>query len=134
MLVAAVLVVPAVAAYAVLWIGGAIEILTYEDSSPGTSCIVATSISSTEVGEEQDRWIGGGLLWRPGVVCAVRAPSDTLETTDAAATPPTQAASPPAYRYEDRRLTQADVLSALFAALTVAIVAVVVEQRLARRR
>lgn len=117
-MVAAIIVFPVLAAYAVLWLGGAVEILTYQDATPGSSCTIVRSItspSSAEVGQEVDRWIEGGLLWRPGVVCVPRPAPRTSISPDERA----QLSEPEEWwpSYEDRRLSQADVLSLIFAAL-----------------
>lgn len=125
-MVAAIIVVPVVAAYAVLWVGGAIEVPTYEDASADSSCTIVTSISSAEVGQEENRWIGGGILGRPGVVCVPQPPPrSSLSPADRADLSSSEEWTPP---YEDRRLTQADVLSAIVAGLVFVVAAVGVEQ------
>lgn len=126
-MVAAIIVVPIVAAYAVLWVGGAVEILTYTDASPGSACTIVTSISSAEIGlgQEENRWIGGGILGRPGVVCVPQpAPRSSLSPTERADLSSPEEWTPP---HEDRRLTQADVLSAIVAVLVFVVAAVGVE-------
>jgi hypothetical protein len=132
-MVAAIIVFPVLAAYAVLWLGGAVEILTYQDATPGSSCAIVrnmTSPSEADVGREVDRWIGGGLLWRPGVVCVPRpAPRASVSADERAQLAEPEEWSPP---YEDRRLSQADVLSLIFAALVFTAVAAGVEARFRR--
>lgn len=124
-MVAAIIVVPIVAAYAVLWVGGAVEILTYTDASADSACTIVTSISSAEVGQEENRWVGGGILGRPGVVCVPQpAPRSSLSPTERADLSSPEEWTPP---YEDRRLTQADVLSAIVAVLVFVVAAVGVE-------
>lgn len=124
-MVAAIIVVPVVAAYAVLWVGGAIEILTYKDASADSSCTIVTSISSAEVGQEESWWVGGGVLGRPGVVCVPQpAPRSSLSPAGRADLSSPEEWTPPNV---DRRLTQADVLSAILAVLVFVVAAVGVE-------
>lgn len=101
--VVAILVVPVVAAYAVLWISGAAEIAATKGS-----CTVLSSVSSVRTGESVDRWIGGGVLGRPGAVCVVRDDSKAYSTSQA----PDASAS-----HESAQTTHLDVIAVVLAAL-----------------
>lgn len=105
--------VPVVAAYAVLWLGGASEIAATKGS-----CTVLSSVSSVATGESVDRWVGGGVLGRPGAVCVVRDDSAAYATSQ----PPDASAS-----YESAQLTHLDVIAAVLAALAFVGAAVGVE-------
>lgn len=66
--------VASVAAYAVLWLGGALELQFPEEGmGDGPECweMLAAGSSTAARGTEGERWLGGGILGRPGRVCVV---------------------------------------------------------------
>ena len=101
--VIAIVVVPVIAAYAVLWIGGAAEVAATKGS-----CTVLSSVSSMDTGESVDRWVGGGVLGRPGAACVVRTDPQALTTAESPDAPEF---------YETAQLTHFDVIAAVLAAL-----------------
>lgn len=125
--VVAILLAPVVVAYAVLWIGGALEILTLDADAPGPTCRERSSVSSVRLGRESDRWVGGGLLWRPGVVCVV--PATPPQSVD-----PGSPFAPEVVDEEARQLSIAEMLSLLAAAVAFIVVAITVDERLDVRR
>ena len=109
---------PFAVAVAVLWLGGAVEILTYDDGEPGDECW-AVDGSTGVPGRETDRWVGGGLLGRPGVVCESELEVETLSGSAVMV---------------DRYFTHADALSAVLAVLAFVVTSVVVSEELRPER
>jgi hypothetical protein len=61
----------AIAAGALLWLGGAAEVLLEDPAPDGPECweFPSTESSTPAVGSETARWFGGGVLGRPGLTC-----------------------------------------------------------------
>lgn len=66
-------------AYAVLWLGGAVEVLTHDEAPPGPECYGWLESNRTTY-EEAGKWVGGGVLGRPGKVCVVDDKDEELLT------------------------------------------------------
>ncbi len=109
---------PFAVAVAVLWFGGAVEILTYDDGEPGDECW-AVDGSTGVPGRETDRWVGGGLLGRPGVVCEAFSKVN---------------GEPVPTGLVDRYFTPADGLSAALAVVAFIAASIVVFERLRPER
>lgn len=103
---------PFALAYAVLWLGGAAEILTFTDELPGDACPIMSDSGRRE-GREVDLWVGGGLLGRPGVVCEADALLHRGAVIEGG---------------QERRLTQADFLSLVLAGLVFVVAGIVASE------
>ncbi len=129
-----------VSAYAVVWLGGAVEVLTFDDDVRGRGCIHVSSWSAVTIGTEVDRWTTGGLGFRPGVVCAELSGAAQLSPDDLA--PRSLSLLTSDGTVDDaartgavqRQLSTADVVSTLFAILTGAVVGTVTFEELRHRR
>jgi hypothetical protein len=129
--VAVMLLAPA-AAYAALWLGGAVEVLAHDARPSGPACSERLSVSTVAEGREQPRWFGGGIGWRPGTVCVIP-PFDADPPIDSivwASADDELLSTGEAYR----RMTVYDVVSALFAALLFIVVAILGDDLLEARR
>lgn len=123
-----------VAGYAVMWLGGAVELLTQDEIPDGPTCyqFLAVGRSDAAVGEEADRWLGGSWPGRPGRVCVVE-PSDAAMFS-AEELGPTRSAEFAAGPVGFPVLSETDAASALMSVVVFAAVAVFVSVRVHRRR
>lgn len=56
------------------WLGGVVEILWHDDGPRGAECWAypfGAESSDVATGTERAKWVGGGVLGRPGLVCEV---------------------------------------------------------------
>lgn len=56
------------------WLGGVAEILWFDDGPRGAECWAypfGAESSAVATGTERAKWVGGGVLGRPGLVCEV---------------------------------------------------------------
>ena len=112
------LLAPFAVAVALLWLGGAVEILIFDDGEPGDECW-AVDGSTAAPGREVDRWIGGGMFGRPGAVC------EAISKVNGEPVPT---------GLVDRHFTHADALSAVLAAIAFVVASIVVFEKLRPER
>lgn len=123
------------AAYVALWLGGALEVLTHEESPDGPGCYVDVpwEDSTAVLGSEENKWFGGGVFGRPGRVCVLE-PSSLDRFAPEVVTPELASALAADGRATSPVFTELDMLSALAAVVVFGVVVVLGAVRALLRR